>query len=308
MMKLGLKGEYQLQVLDKDGNVKQDTGWFPNAILDNFFTGLRDSTTISNRPDPFNPNTGFSRIEVGTGSTAVAFNQTALANRLTGMAITSQVNQSAVTVNGNNWEISGTKTANFTLGSVVGVITEVGCSFCGGGGGGQLIASPLVHSRALVTDINGNPTSITVTNQDQLIVRYKMTLKGTDTDGTGTITLNGNVYNWIGRRALLDSPSRPFQQLNFRGMVGGTFNGAGAAASGGTTFSAKETTVVNSGVLGRVVNRMYYESTEGVGNISIFQINETFNTQMFKFQFTPAIPKLNTQILSLDFGFEFTRA
>ena len=62
---VGISGEYKLVVSDAHGNVKRETDWFPNIILDQ---GLNRLGTDA----------GIVGAAIGTGTTVPAANQTGL--------------------------------------------------------------------------------------------------------------------------------------------------------------------------------------------------------------------------------------
>ncbi len=187
-MNLGVKGQYQVQLLNAEGEVTYDSGFRPNMILDNFF-----QCTLVN--DAYRPQNGNVTLRVGTGSTPPQPTNTSLQNLLASTISTSATAR-AFTVDGTTWKFEDTTTFRFTLGSVVGALSELGICMDGVANANNTT----VHTRALITDVNGSPTTVTVTAQDQLLITYKLAVIGTDTDGTGQVTIGGQVYNWLTRK------------------------------------------------------------------------------------------------------------
>lgn len=219
-----IRGEYCLEVV-RGGETLCSTGWRPNLITD---TGLDSLAQVSS-------NNSWRNLSVGTGTTAPAPTDTALASRVAGRNIS--FSRLGV-LSGNTCTHTGVCT--FELGSVVGNITELGLSGYSSG--------PL-FTRALITDLNGDPTSVTVTAEDQLVVTYRViftvdmsiqtaTVVDPNTDVSYTIqaayeTLTTAIDNYgIGIGALGSINSGTTYSL-----VGGEFGMAGEPPSGGTSGS-----------------------------------------------------------------------
>ncbi len=300
-MKRNIKGEYNLIVLDGNGNVKEETGYFNNLILDGFFTVIQSSTQLTS----YFPNQA-KTIAVGTGTTAPTNSQSTLIAEVAriggGQSIASAYSETGFIVNGNNWTASATMTFTFGLGQFAATLSEVGFAF------GSSQGAPTVHSRALIVNENGDPTSVTVTAQDQLVVNYRLTISGNDTDGTGTVNLGGTNYNWISRRAA----SLTFPVGEMLSWVGGAtsyafaasnavFGAAGVAATGtNTPITSNIITGLSTGQRSRRVTASVNDANLS-GGIKCIQVGSV------KFDFTPAIPKDSSKVLNLDLAYTFTR-
>lgn len=300
-MNATVKGEYILQLKNAEGKVTYTTGLRPNLILDNFF----DVTTSTEAFFPSYPRT----LRVGTGTNPPANNQTTLTNLLASVNETSYTG-GAVVVNGNNWSTTATMVFQFPLGSVVGAVSELGLKLYGLGG------ATTVHTRALVTDVGGNPTTITVTASDQLVITYKITVAGTDTDGTGVINLGGSNYTWITRR---DQPSASVNEYLFlllngnyslRGMggSGSVFGGVGVRPTSIEGVSGTFTT--DRSTAGRIRKTINLSISEGnlVGGIQNISAESANGGYFYKINFTPAIPKDATKIFTLTTETTISRA
>jgi hypothetical protein len=298
-MNKNIKGEFNLIVLDSEGKVKQDTGYFDNLILDSFLTTLQSSATLTS----FFPNAP-KDIAVGTGTTAPSPTQTTLVSVVArisgGQAGSSSYSESGLVINGNNWSASATMTFTFGLGQVVATLSEVGFAL-------PSVASPNVNSRTLIVNESQVPTSVIVTAQDQLIVNYRLTISGTDTDGSGTVSLGGQNYNWISRRGT--PASNPVGEMLTWNTGSSTayaasnavFGVAGVDPTG--TSSAVNSTLINGTIAGQRSRRVNAGINDAnlSGGIKCILVGDT------KFEFTPAIPKDASKILNLDVAYNFTR-
>lgn len=166
---VSLSGRYKLKVF-KSGVLQRETGWFDNLITN----GGLDSITQQTAP--------FRYAQVGTGSATPAFTDTALASRITfadgGVSTSSESFDTTNRYLRLNW------TYTFSGGSAAGNIAEVGID--------HNTAGTTLFSRALVLDSFGNPTTITVLSDEDLVVVYQLQIKQPTVDFTGSIS--GNTY------------------------------------------------------------------------------------------------------------------
>lgn len=294
-----VKGEYVLQLKNAEGEVTYTTGLRPNLILDNFF----DITTSQEAFYWTYPRT----LRVGTGTNPPANNQTTLTNLLASVNETSYTG-GAVIVDGNNWSTTATMVFQFPLGSVVGAVSELGLKLYGLGG------ATTVHTRALVTDTGGSPTTVTVTAADQLVITYKITVGGTDTAANGVINLGGTNYTWT---TLRDQPSPSVQEymylllngnysLNSMGGSSSVFGGVGVRPT--STQEVSGTFTTDRSTAGRIRKTISLSIAQGnlVGGIQ--NISGTSGGYFYKINFTPAIPKDATKIFTLTTETTLSRA
>jgi len=295
---LGVKGQYQVRLLNADGEVTYDSGFRPNMVLDNFF----QCTLVS---DAYLPTNGNVTLRVGTGSTPPQPTNTSLQNLLASTTSTSATSREFI-VDGTTWKFEDTTTFRFTLGSVVGALSELGICMDGVANAG----ATTVHTRALVTDVNGSPTTVTVTVQDQLLITYKLAVIGTDTDGSGQVTLNGQIYNWITRRGAGLTAGQSLSAvlsgtLNYQNAwgTGVTFGAAGVAPSGAGAVNINSTKT--DPLAGRIQQTITANIAQGNIDGGIVAIG---GGAIHKIQFTPAIPKDATKVLSLVTEYTLSRA
>jgi hypothetical protein len=302
MINAGAKGEYRACVVGPDGNVKDSVDWFDNLLLDGFFSFIQGMTSAVYYGNQFKV------LRVGTGTAEPVESQTVMGNLLAscsaGYAGSGQYAESGITTNGTTWTCDCTMTFPFGQGQVVGNITEVGFAL------NSSVGASIVHSRALIKDGQNVLRPLTVTAEDQLIVTYKLTLSGSDSDTTGSISLNGTLHNYISRRTQnsvypvgewltnnTGSTSAAYAASN------GALNAAGTAATG--TVASMTTDYEPGLVPGQ--RRMILSLATNEGNLSggIKVIQWGYSGKM---EFTPPINKTSDMTLSLTVGYIIGRA
>src|SRR5690606_12130435 len=179
-VKIGCSGHFKdLEVLDRDGNVKRTIRGPKNLITD---IGL-------NRLNANNDGDVYSFCRVGTGNSTPLPTDTNLDNQVAsaGQALASY-SQGVNIDEGYMWcRIVWT----FDLGAVVANVSELATGWSASGNS--------IFSRALVLDPEGNPTSITVLEDEQLRVTWEHRRYWQASPSTGTIVNEGNKggsYNW----------------------------------------------------------------------------------------------------------------
>lgn len=187
---LGSKGYYSLSVLDKDGNIKEDKsiGTVDNVIT---YAGAYASLISSNGTSPL-----FSYLyaAVGTGTVERSRDSIGLGAESGGRSSGASSSRSGNEVDNldGTSTLTLTRTLAFSLGQLVGTFSEVG--LYNASTGGTFIAGQLIK------DELGNPTTITLLADEQLIVTYTLEWIVPNTSvnvGTGSVTdANSNVYNY----------------------------------------------------------------------------------------------------------------
>lgn len=183
---MGSRGYYSLAVLDKEENRVEEkcTGTIGNVIT---YDGAYYSLITD---DMFGDLYG----AVGTGTTERTRNSTGLDTPVSGRTSRKSVSRSGKEVDNLNGTstLTLTRTLPFSLGDKVGTFSEVGLYTSSSTGtfiAGQLIKDEL-----------GNPTTITVLADEQLVITY--TLEWTvpissNLVGTGSVTdAASNTYNY----------------------------------------------------------------------------------------------------------------
>lgn len=150
---LAIKGRYRLQT-KKNGKVTKDSGWFDNLITNNGMNLIAI-------------NTNWHRYcSVGSSSATPAFTDIALGSRI---ATTDTPGTPSSSIQPSERYFIGQKIHTFVAGTATGNVSEIGI-------GSQPDGTSL-FSRALVLDTMGNPTSITVLPDEDLVVVYQLWIK-----------------------------------------------------------------------------------------------------------------------------------
>lgn len=172
-------GFYKFEATDEStGDKRILADWFPNLITNNGLNLLATSGSY------------IAVCQVGTGSSVPSVSDTALANKIAS-------NSSGVSF------ASGTTTSapyytwirnvyRFNAGVATGNISEVGVSPFESTTGN-------LFSRALVTDSESNPISITVLANETLDVTYELRYYAPVSDIVGTFTTDGTEFSWVSR-------------------------------------------------------------------------------------------------------------
>lgn len=312
---IGFKGEYSATVLKADGTVKEflneektlrSGDVIKNLLLDNFFE-LLGNTGLGLSSNAY--------VRCGTGSTAVNVGQTSLANQ---MSLVSGNWPSGASSNPSGSLVGGIikvekpYTFTFNTGQIIGNIAELGVNFSGSGTN----SNTLVQSRALVVGTQGNPTVITVTSSEQLILTYTLKAEIPAASITQTVDLILNeiptpievttayrtTANLLGYVSLAN-----FQFLSSVGSLivyNGSF-GAPGTAPGGASASSGFGTAIYSGAAGKSAT---FPFTTSQGNVSGGITAAMYeNNTIFKFGFNPPIPKNADRTLSITIRQTFGR-
>lgn len=171
MIKTKIKGSFSVKVI-RHGKVISELPRQSNLILSGAMSSIQSFGTY---------------IHVGTGSAAPVYADTSLQVFLASASNGSAWVQSASVLNGNTYEKEASKTVTFSLGAVVGNLTELG-----------LASQPATNlqTRALFKDILGDPTTITVTALDQLVITYFVSKHITMTPSTSSVSLGGDTIDY----------------------------------------------------------------------------------------------------------------
>jgi hypothetical protein len=308
-MQIGAKGIVRCQVLRADGTVKLDTGEFPNLLLDGFFDRWGKNNNITVGANGI-------KCTTGTGVTLPVPNQTSLeAVKSALRSSTALISSSELTYNAseNNAKAHAQWRFAHNIGEVVGNIAELGFSISGAA------AQNALDSRVLIKDAGGNPTTITVLSDEQLVVDYRLEfVMSIPSDGVNsTVEISGITYN-VNSRITGNNSYRTLSEL-YRGIFnltgsswfGYSSNNVPHANGASPSFSATELSAVSSskpnlftlnqsGTIGS--SDANYPGGIGSVNLSLAFGNH------FSLFFTPKIPKTNLQTLTLTFAWSLTRA
>lgn len=180
------KGSYSLRVVNKLGEdvVEKAVKKTSNVVTyQGAYLSLFDSKLFSNL-----------YAAIGTGSSEITRASTALgaeASGRSGGVLVTRTGKEQDNLDGTS-TLTLKRVFSFPLGSKVGTFSEVG--IFDAGSGGNLIAGQLIK------DELGNPTTVTLLADEQLIVEYTLewTIPNTSSIvGTGTVTdASSNTYNY----------------------------------------------------------------------------------------------------------------
>jgi hypothetical protein len=305
-MKLGLHGRFHFEAVNVNTGARRElVPWMDNLIVD---AGL-------NRLGIGVP---FSHCMVGSGSAVPNVAQTQLTTHVATTASFAPSGQPPGAVDLVNNFAYVRRTWRFTPGQADGNLSEVGVGW----------ATNTCFSRALIVDGLGDPTTITVLEDEYLDVTYEFRVYWPTADITATVTIDGDPYDTIIRPSLVGSWGSPLQ--NFLALQGIQFVGSGLANDGatiayrdGTLGGFGNNTVMPDGVAmdtgiavsndGSYVNNSNERKCKVVmtpfGNV-IQPITGLFiptPVGYFKCFFDPEIPKDNTDTLTINFTLSWTR-
>lgn len=300
--RVGLAGRYTLDVRGPD---RVDRYAFHNLITDTGMDLVGDSTH-SNDGNGYSANIKF--CAVGTGNAAPAFTDTQLTAFLAG------VNGGYTNATSGAGYGGSLYTYAFAQGAVVGNIAEVGTGVANSG----LTGFSPMFSHALILDSGGNPTTIPVTSIDQLTVTYEVDVYWPTTDTVVNITDSntGQVYavtcraaeagnaSWWGARGpnVYAGPSYIWYSIYaYTGALGPiTGDPASRVGSNGNYTQGSYAT----GSYQRIDS--FTQSTGNWNaNLTAFEWTNALGT--FQFGFSPAVPKTNTQTLTLNRSISWAR-
>lgn len=172
MIKTDIEGSFSVSIFRNNKEIKS-TGRMKNLILEGAMDAL----------DTLGPS-----LHVGTGTTAPTFSDTGLVSHLAAVNGSGWLESSPV-LNGSTYEKESFNTFTFSTGAVVGNITELGVSPS---------PNPAIQfqTRALFRDGAGDPTTITVTAADQLVITYYVKKFITMIPTTSSVLSGGNVIDY----------------------------------------------------------------------------------------------------------------
>jgi hypothetical protein len=185
----------------------RESDWFNNLVLDSGLARMSAGRWID-------------RCAVGTSNIPPIASQTALQSKIA--ETTTVQSETSGVISSTPVYYYVTRTWRFAVGAATGNISEVGLGW----------STNALWNRALIKDINGNPTTITVLADEYLDVisevRFYMTESFSGTFGLYDKNLNllGN-YSYIGKPSLVNPTS-----VGFEGIYLGDTLGRGVVYSG----------------------------------------------------------------------------
>lgn len=286
---ISFKGEIGFKVTKPSGEViytNLDTQLSKNLLLDSFFTEIVNNESFL---------AGNVNIHVGTGTTAPAVGDTTLENKLADITASRIILAPEDLTTDFKYTVN--YVASFPTGAVVGNVAEVGANFFNN--------TDVVHSRGLIKDLVGNPTTIPVTVNDSLEIQYKFSATVSKTDiqsvinvgGTDTtITLRvGDNFDFTDIDLFKDAR---FYETFTLDTAGNSGIGGGDSVDISPAYSVDGTTKKGTYTLNTLVGNF----ASGIQGIStdLGGIN-------YQVEFNPALNKQNTTTFTLVFNKTFQR-
>lgn len=310
----GAVGHFRnVEVLDKNGAVKFQTGEFPNLITDQGLSRLY-STAVGDYEV-------FSYMKASSDSSSPQEQDTTLPGLLGSVRDTGD---GVLSRNVAEGYVSKTFTWTFPVGAVVGNVSKLATGWQGSNTGN--------FSIALIRDTQGNPTSITVLADEQLRVTWELRLYWPTEDVIGTLVNEGNrggSFNYTVRASLVSGGSlepwaigdRRRSNLHIGGDVGTSSQGHFTSIYYGETTLGPITGVPSS--VGENVAQGAYSSLTssspsargtfrlapaqgnsplGIGGMRFGTGAQSFRKIGCHFQvkFDPPIPKTALDVLEID--------
>ncbi len=312
-MNIGLAGEFRCVVEKSDGTIVSDTGYQRNLILD---SGLDALSSGSTGIDLY--------CVIGAGNSEPMVSQTRLDS-----AITAEQGSGSPISNydgSSKYIISKKSSYRFaSLGRDVN-ISELGLSQRYEG-----IYNYTSATRALIRDVNGNPTTISLLSDEQLTVYYRIYQVFDLADSVAvieTVKKNGDrrQYNTISRLAYIGNPDFYGNRDNFIGkpfrlILSGdqddvrTYNGELGEVTGlpkGNQLSKLTTHRLSEYVQGSFRKEIYidFDFNDSVGNIRTVLIPTTMG--MFQVRYGAVdddspITKTGSEKMVIPFEFSWGR-
>lgn len=292
------RGYFGFKVVQGDVVTKESVTPTPNLLLDSFFTALAAQTEVI----------GNAVIRVGTGSAPRVESMTNLTAQATLQSGTWPL---AVVTHGNmtydaqagNYVAYSTYVSTFAIGQLVGNFSEWGVEF----NNVTTATRTTIHASSLIKNPEGNPTTLQLTANEQLIVTYTLETRITPQDYTsvssvkldgvdqaitvtgrwGDFTKAANAY--YGQAGTLTCRSGPL--------------GATGAVCGGSSLGTKSATVV-VGEATRKVRTVLVSNDWNFGpGIEFIELN----TNLVKYSFVPGLPKQLGRSATIDLAITYGR-
>lgn len=304
---MALKGQFAFVVKDENGNEKEfvdsrnkvkSREYQSNLLLDNFFRQLNLNNNVFGK---------YMTIRIGTGATPPAFSDTKLDQNYSysvgggSLSNNSKYNVFALNADTGKYESYLEYEFKFSLGSISLNMSELGMEY-----NGTLI------SRALVKDQLGEPTTITVTDKDELTIYYRIDVStsyedivyNVDVDIDGTITPTEVTTRWgvpCYPQDLTDTSDRFRVHPDEIKPIGQNFSSGGYDISSLTTTGDPDTGTTWSTTL--PASRANF--SEGISSMGRVNNNDQVYIQ---FGFNPPIMKTDQQTVAIAFGTKYVRA
>lgn len=258
--------------------------------------------------------------QVGTGSTPPVNTNTGLQTFLAGTATVVNTTSSVQPTPPYYGQVS--KLYEFGVGAAAGNLTEVGVGWSSTGAN--------LFSRALIVDGSNNPITITVLSDEILQVTYILRLYPIEADTPAVVTISGSNYTFTRRPAsvtsinpwaLSDTASGNRSTAGFGLAVGvndvycssvglAAITSAPAIGAQRSSFTAGTYTLGNYFIDTSMTWNIGTANFGGGGIQSVTALSDnggTGSTGLYQYGISPGIPKINTQVLTLNYRIQWAR-
>lgn len=297
--RFGMAGFYRLKAIRPNGEVRIDTGWFPN-IITAWGLNAKGDTNDLNR-----------NCHVGSGNTAPSVNDTTLE---TWVASTNLIQDSSSGAQANTpyfgWH---RRTYRFPEGAAAGNLAEIGIGPLGG-------ANDNLFSRALILDSTGTPTAITILSDEILDTTYEARLYPPTTDGAFTVSDGTTSYDIITRASnVTDGGTWGGFDIVGKSAAWRTFSSSARSGDIGTITEAPSGTgdgassqsnlAYSNNSLEKELTITWGLNRGNVGGVrSLFAGSLSGRIGAYQAQFTPVIDKDDTKELTINIKVGWDRA
>jgi len=296
--KTTVEGCFKIEAVKSDGTERILADWFPNLILNSGLDRIGAASDWINY------------CQVGTGNSTPSITQTALDNTF------ASSNSYYSDLSGNSgaspWYTYTRRVYQFTAGTTSGEdLKEIGI---GWGATGDTL-----FNRALILDVLGNPTAVTVLDDETLKVTYlfKRYINEEDTTGSITVTETYNytadtytTYNWTGRAAYMGDinywPAIFYAKSAYSTLQVLTYNGSLSSymyIPSSPSGTATTTEIISAYVPGSYTTTWRYDWSTAQGNAvgGISAMLVKIGGGLYQVGFIPSIPKDTGDIMSITF-------
>lgn len=301
----GVKGFIRMEVIKPGIGTRVDTGWFPNMILDSGLDNFGTQTLTGS----------VTQVGVGAGVSSPSPEQSSLESPI---AWTTTTGPGGGSGSGGSWDEGNYYRyfrvgRQFQEGAAAGILGEIG--FCRGGTSER----NNLTVRARITDGSGNPTTITVLEDEILQVVYEIRHYFNPTFLQGSMELSGIPYSYTLGAREQGSGDRGIYTYgdNYRLIAlnnVSNFGSVGENLTGGSSVGV----ATSSPTLSPYSEGSHYRDsstnfslTQGnaVGGIEYMRADPSTSSTPFllKMRINPPIPKDNTKLMTLNMRYSWGR-
>lgn len=267
--------------------------WFPNLITDYGLNAIGYTNRILGTTGSQVRLCQFCRV--GSGATPPNVADTSLVAQVGSTSVYSGGDTTGAATSAPYFSFARV-TYRFAQGAAAGNLSEVGC--------GLTAAGSDLFSRTLIKDSSGNPTTVTVLEDEFLDVTYEVRQYMATEDTSGSVTINGVVYDWVARPANVTSHGSwsIISLANWGSNIaygGATLGPVTGQISGSTTGGVNPSDIpyVNGSFRRRATVSWSLTQGNSAGGISGLLINAPRST--YQMSFSPPLPKTASNLLSL---------